>query len=108
MSLTEPSPLFLHRALGPYRWLMGETGPPGIYEIACSYTARQRRAKRSRQDKERAMPVLLTPDTALTDVALKEATMARQQRTTTASFPQKSPTAIARVGMYARVSVEIR
>ncbi len=30
--------------------------------------------------------------------------MARQQRTTTASFPQESPTAIARVALYARVS----
>jgi DNA invertase Pin-like site-specific DNA recombinase len=30
--------------------------------------------------------------------------MARQQRTTAASFPQDSPAAIARVGMYARVS----
>jgi DNA invertase Pin-like site-specific DNA recombinase len=30
--------------------------------------------------------------------------MARQQRTTTASFPQESPAAIARVALYARVS----
>jgi hypothetical protein len=30
--------------------------------------------------------------------------MARQQRTTPASFPQESPTPIARVALYARVS----
>src|ERR1022692_351794 len=35
---------------------------------------------------------------------MKEATMARQQRTTTSAFTQETPPVIARVALYARVS----